>query len=586
MTAAKVIIKTFPADGKLWRVQWFGQLSLNPHIFDEPLIEVILTPFTLLHDGYPRFDTANSKTVCIGVGQLPLVHIGSVWQNGELQPIHRFKVEQKTYKSLKIFPSTMRTIKTIEKVEGEYLLPYKHHYYGGKESLLTRCLCIERNGDPYHLIIPAIEIARFYYVQTSKLARIIFNGQFWHSQDVLYNTDYSKTFKHEGLATVQLRTKFDNPDAWIAARLAFSEVALNKALAIYDSILKNYRSREGKAIPEAYPPFEGQTDLKVYGKTIKSQSKSRFLVFWIGVCSAPFPFDDVVPVRDNSGDAPLDPTDDREECWSNKQVGNVQNQSGSLEVQNEEEPYSQIEETVCSLTQNRFSYLDGKKLLKAEKVSSKYKAGDKGPCIVHRVNKLSTGGGVNTPSNSAQINIQISPTDKDNPSSKKEPPLPATFPNFIEALDALTFRGNIEYKIVPASKKTIDEGGRPMSLFPERVNGQRIPFSYIKSKPAKERRKVMVAEVCFTGRTFYFMEIQQRSTKKLPILFAHKQDFQPLGQVLLETILEKCAENKGNWIDDNEVVGVNRTKIKHLWSSAEIFAKKMLTCMNEASSNR
>lgn len=77
-------IKEFPDDGRIWRIDWFGGIERNVQVPTEPKNQLIISP---ARDSAINFASTNAvddderKTITIGVGQLSLVSIGSLWQN-------------------------------------------------------------------------------------------------------------------------------------------------------------------------------------------------------------------------------------------------------------------------------------------------------------------------------------------------------------------------------------------------------------------------------------------------------------------------------------------------------------------------
>ena len=83
-------IKEFPDDGRLWRLDWIGNVNLNPSIPSEPHLEASIVP---LRDGIgDKYDSTSSsinserQEIYIGVGQLPVLMTGSLWLVAALRP--------------------------------------------------------------------------------------------------------------------------------------------------------------------------------------------------------------------------------------------------------------------------------------------------------------------------------------------------------------------------------------------------------------------------------------------------------------------------------------------------------------------
>ncbi|WP_293278570.1 hypothetical protein [Neisseria sp. oral taxon 014] len=80
-------IKEFPNDGRVWRIDWFGAVRKNDNVPTEPTIDVYLRPVSVTDKtSIADFGWLNKERICctIGVGQLPVLTIGSLWKNGKL----------------------------------------------------------------------------------------------------------------------------------------------------------------------------------------------------------------------------------------------------------------------------------------------------------------------------------------------------------------------------------------------------------------------------------------------------------------------------------------------------------------------
>ena len=86
---------SFPQDGRIWKVDWFGAINFNPNVPSEPTIEIILTPFyekridPKTTNRKASFDYKSMCTIPMGIGSLPIMTIDSLWKYGRQQaPTH------------------------------------------------------------------------------------------------------------------------------------------------------------------------------------------------------------------------------------------------------------------------------------------------------------------------------------------------------------------------------------------------------------------------------------------------------------------------------------------------------------------
>lgn len=155
---------------------------------------------------------------------------------------------------------------------------------------------------PVHgLIIPCMEMIRFYYTKSSQSGREILTGGLAGDPNRMFIDKDTKPPGADGRGFLMLSDYVRNKDAPVIARYAFDDYAKSQALAIFTSQINN-KSRFGAVLPDAKFPFRDvETDLKVHGTYVQSGTRVYFLVFWIESCSAPFPFKHLEFWRTNPG---------------------------------------------------------------------------------------------------------------------------------------------------------------------------------------------------------------------------------------------------------------------------------------------
>lgn len=586
-------LSSFPQDDRIWRVDWFGGVQFNPSNPSEPQIEVLVSPLKpggIENPSANKFvDYKSQRLIYVGVGQLALIYVGTLWKKGQQVYEATAPYSKTTLKNLEINQDKMKIITTGYNENNHYIIPSNYYMIGHSSGLKSKCLCIENDNDQHGIIIPMMEVIRFYYVQSSTLTKILFNGSFWQDSDAIYNIEKS-AITDDGLGIIRLRTKIKDNDAWLAARIAFSKVAKNNALKIYTSMIKNRMNLDPNiAIPETYPPFEGLTNLKVIGKKILSGSsetdkKWRFLVFCINSCSAPFPFKDLTATRDNDATKPQFSDNIRKpSTWKSKKKKNM-GPDDEEEVTDNESADQNEEMNDVLLTKNRFSCLIGKKLKKVEKLYSEYKHD---PTILNLIKsdnkKFSTGDTTYSDTQVSPLDFSIDDTNMEYPGSEREKAMDASFENFIDGLNVLTTKGDISYKIIPGSYKSVSTKYGPASLFPHYYISKPLPFSYLGYRGVEKRvpRKVLIAEITFGKYYFYLMEIQHMPNDKFMTLFSYNHYFSQFKLYDLRIILLHCAKNSGKWFKEGEIPNIIRDAFKHP-TSPENFALKALKKMHNA----
>ncbi|GAB4061535.1 hypothetical protein [Uliginosibacterium sediminicola] len=274
-----------------------GGIERDPEVATEYRLQVVLAK--VKDDAKGAWHTENAieqdilRVEAIGVGQLPLLCMGSLWRDGKLEML-RSGVEQVF--DLDIPPGLPNYYIATDKVGLAGLVPFRAHRLMGYGKN-TKCIVLPHNGDPAGIIIPAIELIRFYYVNSTRLSKAVFDGDFVHSPSSIYDPDY--TGLNGKLAVVCRRQDVSGDDCWTIARILNSQAAFDGARRVNDSMMRDFANTQN-ANPESAFPFSGKTRIKALCKKV-GYAPARWLVLSLVSCSAPFPYEDLQVMADNDG---------------------------------------------------------------------------------------------------------------------------------------------------------------------------------------------------------------------------------------------------------------------------------------------
>ncbi len=152
----------------------------------------------------------------------------------------------------------------------------------------THSYCLMANlQDGRRLIVPCVELIRFYFGSSSSLLRQIFSTQL--RRENLYSED---RYDHKsGLLSFKLSYGMSGRSASDIGRLRLDPVAWRAAAMVSVSMLKAKSTGEPAFIQSLFP-FEGNTYLDVSGKWLSFQGEPNqtFLVYGINSCTHSFPF--------------------------------------------------------------------------------------------------------------------------------------------------------------------------------------------------------------------------------------------------------------------------------------------------------
>ena len=190
------------------------------------------------------------------------------------------------FRNLQIDGASTTLIKAgLNQEEQGFLLPLSEHPW---HLQCTHSYCVMvKLPENRRLIIPCMELIRFYFGSSSNLVTKLFSPPL--TRDALYS---DATFdRRSGRLQLKLADKMSGASASDIGRMHLDPAAWHAAVHIGTSALK--ASLASQAInPQALFPFEGKTTLTAAGKWLSfaGQPNASFLVYSLRSCSHPFPF--------------------------------------------------------------------------------------------------------------------------------------------------------------------------------------------------------------------------------------------------------------------------------------------------------
>lgn len=139
MGRAVYAIDGFPDDDLLWRIEWIGGVGYNMSVPSEPQIDVSLAQLPTGEKNPLRARSRSSqtkkRTVKIGVGLLPYIWIGSIWQ--KRRPVltnlsaHHGRVSIDT--------RSIRRVTLGAALSSDNAIPRSSYLFGGRTSAVPSC---------------------------------------------------------------------------------------------------------------------------------------------------------------------------------------------------------------------------------------------------------------------------------------------------------------------------------------------------------------------------------------------------------------------------------------------------------------
>lgn len=477
--------------GSTWRLNWFGGVERNPNVATEYKLQVVLTK---VKDGAKgAWHTERSveqdilRMVPIGIGQLPLLRMGSLWRDGKLEMLRSGDAQ---VFDLDIPPGLPNFYTATDKIGLSGLVPFRDHRLMsfGKN---TKCLVLPHNGDPAGIIIPAIELIRFYYANSTRLSKAIFNGDFVHAPSSIYDPEY--TGLDGKLAVVCRRQDVSDEDCWTIARILNSQTAFDGTRRVSDSMIRNFANTQ-HANPESVFPFSGKTKLKALCKKV-GHAPARYLVLSLVSCSAPFPYDDLQVMADNDGRQADPDTDipDQAKIPINRPSKAEGQELTPLLLQSAKEPDSNAQPKRLELSGDSFEALKGKKIRKQEKELCNYKAGELVAIAAPDPDLSGTADGTRSADGLGKAELEKARSES----------LPPSYELFVVLIDELNSREGVSARLLPLA-----DGLGLIKAMRTSSAGKR-QWAYINHR-TRQLRHFMFAEIQVSGSYYYLVEIERR----------------------------------------------------------------------------
>jgi hypothetical protein len=307
-TDTLVVIKEFQHEldsQKTWRVDWLGSVSRRRETVFQHQVEVFLSPLQGAYKGPVTDPDAatlfQQRSVFIGVGYLPILYIGATFRDGKPvgqrpERFRRINIEQA------LDPSTSRYLSFDSQISrGGMQAPLPPAVYPSEFNLGRLAWPLMRNSrmlalgdvnlvDPYYVLIPCIEVIRFFFCTSSLLATHLFSNAWssllWEAGSSTENLPQDVTV---GTHTVKGLQAVDG------RHLAFmltSEKTL-RAVRMVHQALQMTSSAAATAIDLECPfPFDEHTHIEaeVVEIATKTPLKKRYLVTRLHRCERPIPF--------------------------------------------------------------------------------------------------------------------------------------------------------------------------------------------------------------------------------------------------------------------------------------------------------
>lgn len=531
-------IEEFPHDGRIWRLDYFGYLDRD-HVFSDPKIYVTLSPIKDVN--ISRFYSAavlnkeTTKPIPIGIGLIPLLHLGSLWKDGKMvAPLSQDEAKCETF-PINISPETVKLIRIRDLYET-----------GGYEFSKFRwsyCLAVKVKNNPHGLIIPCSELFRFYFATSQALTQKLIFGQALYLKDIEkinelvmfldQDTKKRRTGPTEDGFLITLRKILPDSDAWTLSRILGDPIALREACNIHKAISAANMNNTGLYFKLGFP-FIGTTKLKVQGKITRNDNgDSHFLALRILNCTHPFPYEKVIVDRELKGTSGSKEQGDAAFNWnSQKRNGSSQSSGKKPNITSNSESNVDIERRRVIVPETRFSFLVGRNLIHEEKEVSQYRRKPvyKSPA---EIEAESTSEGQANNSSIRPLGTSI---------DKEKDIIPAYFDELILAIKQLELEYGVKWNVYYRDKGIFVKD-KCLSTF--EINGKRQSNAWIFiNKQTRQVRKFLLINFQWKAKHFSLLELE-RETNRFGIYILTRTDnpYARVGSAELNLLMKMWGQS-------------------------------------------
>lgn len=585
MTSTTYQVVGFPKDNDSWRIEWFGGIAYNPHVPSEHQIEVALARVppsagSKIHPKYLPLRTER-RNVQVGIGYLPYLALGTLWQEGHPDSRELMISE----KSFQIDVDKQDFISADTRVNGGWVISPSKYPFGDNWPALkdTMLVAIEYGGDPYGLLIPALELFRFYYATSTDLTKAACWG------DIQQTYDHKESGRlSDGNFKVHLKQNLSKHDAWTLARyiespeMQYQIKQFHRQIPVAQINAGSIPVTPVRAVKCGFP-FSGRTTIRGRAINVSSDGATpRWLVLRLTGCAYPLPFGDVVADwDDNYINIPINEHDEEEGSGVEIHVRPPGKERKPVKkLESSAEPSRRWKPLEIQLPEDRFDGLKRRILItapgKERKVHFRVVSTAK-----EIIEGLGSGDGTWGESNLKRVRLLNIPREETQQPPKQKKPLPVDIANFMAAMHLLREKHGFTGSFIGVSDNDIHVDGSVFSTFPRRNpdTNRMLKWPVLDNG---ELRRLVVARIVSNGKIAYALEMERGAeTENYSTLVVALKGFGEISRTEWKKFLQQCILNK-RWPIKSETRHMRRATLSHKGLvSVEVFADRLWPCVAE-----
>lgn len=556
----EIRLRSLPMDGRVWRVEWIGEL--RPYLSTTREMEIDVAFRRMRASGKTYLPTLMVEIFRVGASEVCGLPLGSLWSAGVFVAAPQFdehKLEVRFPRNTAYRP-TVFSIPLTSSADssrvgefGDFVLPVgmgSSRYFQGEAKI---------DGVKMPFYVPLFEVARAWYLRDSELTRRILARPMHSAVENLIDIAGSRS--SNGNCEIRLREGLPASAVPVAAMLAFdhfAQQAASRIIAAYASGSALGRAR----YLEAMPPIHGSRRLSARGAVLPIKKGKAFFAYVL--TSVPFPhFESIEWTRESSSSnsstrrVPVSDTEER----SDEKTSSAP-MATSVEVHSGRESFGRPVNSVLAL-QSVFADLPPIRRLPeqddAEAVLKNHTDGNPPPSS-ETTNSREVVSGVGEQIKKGLPALKLIPKALPEHEGRL---LPASFENFFSVVSLLEAFEKVETELVKGSEFVVDEQARKLTLM-----NYLSPWAHVRRRP----RQVAVALIKVADRHFYFFEIERRNRKEeIASCLVWRREFKRFFPTDIDRILMRLAVTRGSWSSIHEPFG--REAIAHKFVSTKNFSR-------------
>lgn len=286
-----------------WVIRWYGKLRSLPESKPQDLRLLVYLRQIAHAEQNPnecgRMEGA-FVTATLPIGELTRLPLNSVLHNGLLLPqFPMLEEEHKTTLELDGNRNSLRVFDRFGKDErtGQLIIPCDQRFRRESDDEHNGWFIgFRKNDDPYAVVVPAVEVFRFFYATSDVMAKAMVSGHILDFDTHMWSKERSEN--PGGRAVIWLRKRMLDTDARFLARFAFNDYARLQAGEIFTrAAAQGHRERMICALP----PFDHPANFNFRYRNLGGPKGDRKFVTRIVWCDCPPPYSELIWDRDNDG---------------------------------------------------------------------------------------------------------------------------------------------------------------------------------------------------------------------------------------------------------------------------------------------